>query len=403
MEAHAEARSLSDAASASKGDGKGDDDVVEEEVEEQVVEETEEEDDDEFDEDANYPMVGHGVSDDISVVSDLTTPTVVNHSQVPEEEHYRDTLPPMIVGGVGEPSMVISAPKRKNLVSQVRPPPVTAIGSSGTRRNVFPAPPTMTITAGPTSMAPAPGGAAAARRKMYQDTMAKLHENPHGMGYVGPSAVPSKLSAKGGIPGVGGGNLSKPMATTKFGTAVEPTSTKGKKKPSSRKSTGHNVTSSNDWGSFDEPAKTKSSKSGGPQTVIDDDGFLVGHSGFDPFATSSNPFKSNTEETDFGSAANQFISSDSSAPGGFGAFDTAFGGGGGGGPSGGGVSKSRKAKPMRRSSTAATGDGGAGGEAARIKTRASATSGTGTGHAGGGGTGGTGGTGRRRVRRMSAV
>ena len=96
-----------------------------------------EEEEDSDDDDANYPMVGHGCSDEISVVSDLTTPTVVSSLHVPEEEHYRESLPPMLI-----------APKKKNLVSGV-----------AKRR---------------------PGhGAAAQRRKQYNAAMDKLS---HGEG-----------------------------------------------------------------------------------------------------------------------------------------------------------------------------------------------------------------------------
>jgi hypothetical protein len=54
----------------------------------------EEDDEEEDDDDANYPMVGPGCSDDVSIMSDLTTPTVVSSLNVPDEEHYKDTLPP---------------------------------------------------------------------------------------------------------------------------------------------------------------------------------------------------------------------------------------------------------------------------------------------------------------------
>jgi hypothetical protein len=104
----------------------------------QYEEEDEEEEDDD---DANYPMVGPGCSDDISVVSDLTTPTVVSSLNVADEEHYKETLPPMLVG-----SMLIAPTKRKNLVNNPR----TNVRKSGV------------------------GGAAAQRRKHYNATMENL-------------------------------------------------------------------------------------------------------------------------------------------------------------------------------------------------------------------------------------
>lgn len=276
LEAHAEAKSLADG-----GGGKGKDDAVEEEV---VEEEDEDEEDDEFDEDANYPMVGHGVSDDISVVSDLTTPTVVKDVHVPDEEHYKETLPPMIVGGVGAPSMIIAAPKRKNLVQQVGRP--GALAPPGARRGVG-------------AQQPVVGGAAAARRKMYQETMTRLHENPNGMGYIGPSVLPSQAPGPQTPPAPKSGTTPKPVSKTKSNS--EKPSKKKTSKKSSSSSQGPAVTGADDgWNTFDEPA-APAKKAGGP-TVIDDDGFLVGEA-FDPFAAASNPFKSSAGDLEFGSSA----------------------------------------------------------------------------------------------------
>lgn len=114
-----------------------------------------EEEEDSDDDDANYPMVGHGCSDEISVVSDLTTPTVVSSLHVPEEEHYRESLPPMLI-----------APKKKNLVSSV------------TKRR--------------------PGhGAAAQRRMQYNAAMDKLSkghgggDNTHAVQHANPKNQPT--------------------------------------------------------------------------------------------------------------------------------------------------------------------------------------------------------------------
>lgn len=269
LEAHAEARSLTGSAAAPKQQQK---------PKQPEPEEEEDDDEDEFDEDANYPMVGAGVSDDISVVSDLTTPTVLEGVHVPEEEHYRDTLPPMIVGGGpgNGPGMVISAPKRKNLVNQVRP---GGIAPPGSRRNDR----------------VRPGGAAAARRKNYQDTMAKLHENPTNMGYVGPPEVPANAHKQAP-------RKSRPAGGERSGS--------GKRRPTkSRSADGdafgstHSNRSGNsgDWDTgFSGGNKPKPKPKSKPTKQIDDDGFLVGDS-FDPFNTgggsgvggaSSNPFRS---------------------------------------------------------------------------------------------------------------
>mmetsp|Transcript_15603 Transcript_15603/g.34089 ORF Transcript_15603/g.34089 Transcript_15603/m.34089 type:complete len:398 (+) Transcript_15603:370-1563(+) len=276
LEAHAEARSLTDGKDGGKAAAK------EEEVVEVEEEEEEEEEDDEFDEDANYPMVGHGVSDDISVVSDLTTPTVVSSVHVPEEEHYKDTLPPMIVGGGGQPAMVISAPKRKNLVSQVRPAGALA-------------PPGRV----PRGAAHTPiGGAAAARRRMYQETMTKLHENPTSSGSSGPSAPQTAHATK---------SATKTAPKGKSG-GEKPRKKSAKKSSASSQGNTAPTTSSDGWNSFDEPAAPKKKGPAGP-TVIDDDGFLVGDA-FDPFASGADPFKSAAGDLEFGGGK---MTSDSSA------------------------------------------------------------------------------------------
>lgn len=136
--------------------------------------------DDVMDEDDNYPKIGPGYSDDISVVSDLTTPTVMTKQQVAEEEYYKDVnggpgaLPPMHVGmGAAQPSRPSGAlatpptgvggayaPKTKNLVSQVSARP-----GATTRRAIAKT-----------------GGAAAQRRVNYQKAMAKLQSNEYGTG-----------------------------------------------------------------------------------------------------------------------------------------------------------------------------------------------------------------------------
>ena len=117
-----------------------------------------------MDDDDNYPKIGPGYSDDISVVSDLTTPTVMTRQQVMEEEFYKDVnggpgaLPPMHIGmGHGQLSRPPGAiaPKTKNLVSQVKP--------GATRRAIAKT-----------------GGAAAQRRLNYQQAMAKLQSNEYG-------------------------------------------------------------------------------------------------------------------------------------------------------------------------------------------------------------------------------
>jgi hypothetical protein len=123
--------------------------------------------DDVMDDDDNYPKIGPGYSDDISVVSDLTTPTVMTKQQVADEEFYRDvnggpgSLPPMQIGGGTGPAQPTRnagngllhnshhGGKTKNMVGQVRP--------GAARRAIAKT-----------------GGAAAQRRLNYQMAMTKL-------------------------------------------------------------------------------------------------------------------------------------------------------------------------------------------------------------------------------------
>jgi len=319
LEAHAEARSLSGGASRSGGGSGSRRQQQQQQQPHEEEEDDDDDDDDEFDENANYPMVGHGCSDDISVVSDLTTPTVVSSIHVPDEEHYKDTLPPMIIGGgPGEaPPMMINPTKRKNLVSQVRTP------------------------AGPGGIAPPPrrnqhasrvGGAAAARRKNYQETMAKLHENPHAVGYAGPSGAPARKAPGRKSSGSGPTKKRAPKPTAQdVGNFSE---------LASSRATSNSWESPSNWNAFEnKSARPKSSKkmgrrsSTGPapelpakNTSVDADGFLFGGDGFDPFGSAavggktSNPFKNSAANDIAFDASNPFPSSGSSD--GFDAFGT---------------------------------------------------------------------------------
>ncbi|KAL3914519.1 MAG: hypothetical protein SGILL_006073 [Bacillariaceae sp.] len=143
--------------------------------------------DDVMDDDDNYPKIGPGYSDDISVVSDMTTPTVMTRQHVAEEEQYGEVnggpgaLPPMSALGPAQPvrpSMGMinthhhhhgkggGGGKTKNMVGQVRPGQARrAIAKSG--------------------------GAAAQRRLNYQMAMTKLQGVPeHG------GASPKRVSPK---------------------------------------------------------------------------------------------------------------------------------------------------------------------------------------------------------------
>lgn len=306
LEAHAEARSLNG--------GKSNKERPRQQQQPQPPpEEEEDEDDSEYDDDANYPMVGHGCSDEISVVSDLTTPTVVSNIHVHEEEHYRDILPPMIIGGGSSdaPPMMINPTKRKNLVSQVRP-------SSGIapppRRNV-PAPPRV-------------GGAAASRRKNYQETMARLHDNPHSAGFTGPTtgapprrapsqtqaAAPRKAHPAPSAPAPPAPAMQKkrvprpapaPAAQPKVDDFNAMASNFSELANNSR-SKGGSKGWDGGWNSYE--SKTPSQRRA--ETTVDNDGFLVGES-FDPFSGvatngASNPFKSSAGDLAFTSDFDSF-------------------------------------------------------------------------------------------------
>ena len=363
LEAHAEARSLNG------GQGRAAAQQQMQQQQQQQQHEEEDDDDDEYDEDGNYPMVGHGCSDDISVVSDLTTPTVLTGVPVPEEEHYRETLPPMMVGGGhGEaPPMMIQPPRRKNLVNQV------ARGGPG----VVPPPRRIAPQTAQPSRSTA-GGAAAARRKNYQSTMAKLHENPHGMGYVGPSGAPaqqhhspppkkvhgssssigsSEKPRQGSVSGEGRTPKGGPKSRTGAPSTGGPKKRVVKKTPppekdpsnfselaSSRAAAPKN--NSAGWNAFDAPAPRSPKK---PQTSIDDDGFLVGD-GFDPFGAApidtaaANPFRSPAGDLAFNALTDPFMASAG--------FDAAF-------PAD-GKKKARPKKPERMPSAQSTRSKGVG-------------------------------------------
>lgn len=229
----------------------------------------EEDDDEDDDDDANYPMVGPGCSDDISVISDLTTPTVVSSLNVPDEEHYKETLPPMVVG-----SMLIAPTKRKNLVNSSR----NNVRKSGV------------------------GGAAAQRRKHYNATMEKLKSE---------KAEKAEKMVAAHTP-----KLKQPS----------PKPVKSKKKAARRASLGATDTGNtfaNSWNAFESQALPKPEK---PSTLIDDDGFLMssgsGFEAFDPFqddgfgkkAPSSNSAKKKTKKKSSKTSSNNSTGAGSGKP-----------------------------------------------------------------------------------------
>lgn len=136
----------------------------------EVVEQNgdDDENDDEEEEDSdddNWPTVGRGISDDISVMSDLTTPTVMD-AYVDEEEHYRELQLPMVIGGDQGPAMVLKPPKRKSILNPVK----AGQHLHRTAHNNLTTPQV-------TNPAPSGGGAAAKRRNQYSQRMAMLGDS----------------------------------------------------------------------------------------------------------------------------------------------------------------------------------------------------------------------------------
>lgn len=250
------------------------------------------------DEDDNYPKIGPGYSDDISVVSDLTTPTVMTKQNVEEEELYKD-----VNGGPGAlPPMNIGGPAR---------PPTTVGGGGGKSRNKL-----GNVTAASARRAIAKtGGAAAQRRLNYQQQMAKLQseegeggEDGNYMGDFDPKKKagisPSKASAKSDP-----SKFPSMSDERKKGKSKKKDSDKKKKKKSgdhgddsksktSKGSKGDNIdwgsTEGDGWPSFDkfetsfgeDPFGTIDGNKG---TNVDSDGFFASDvfANSDPFAQNS--------------------------------------------------------------------------------------------------------------------
>jgi len=143
--------------------------------------EDDDDDDDDDDEDGeeNWPTVGPGISDDISVMSDLTIPTVCPDHYVSEEENYAEVKYPVVVGGGpgAGPPMVLKPPKRRSLLNPIKagqPPQISMRRMIGAPQ--APVQPTTlphSSSSGGLSTG-AGGGAAAKRRNLYIQRMAKL-------------------------------------------------------------------------------------------------------------------------------------------------------------------------------------------------------------------------------------
>lgn len=262
LEAQQESRSRGSKSKGSKGDRKGNSDRGErtqppkqrspQQHQVQEVEEEEEDDDDEdyddFDEDAEYPMVGEGYSDELSVVSDMTTPTVVSSLEINEEEYYRD-----INMGAG---MKLNAPKKKDLLTQVA------------KTNARKAP-----------------GATMAKKKAaaVADTALKKPSRAASMHSTRPEKVTGAVKS---------GETKKKKS--KDGSST-PTGTKKVKKKTVKKKVASPNNTGSGWDATNGGGPSTGAKKKGPQekaapVMIDDDGFLVDQSTFETFDTSNNFF-----------------------------------------------------------------------------------------------------------------
>jgi hypothetical protein len=126
------------------------------------------EEDEQYSDEDDGPAVGQGISDDISIMSDLTTPTVVS-GDVNDEEHYHEVpLPPYVIGNESHEShaMVVKTPKQKSLIQPVKAGQKVPRNPSQAQ-NFAPAPQSTTTV-------PSGGGAAAKRRNQYTQRMARL-------------------------------------------------------------------------------------------------------------------------------------------------------------------------------------------------------------------------------------
>lgn len=236
-----------------------DDDEYEDD-EEEDDEETDSEEEDEFDEDG--PCVGYGYSDEVSVISEMTTPTVVSNLHVPAEERYDE--------------LARNKSNKPDLLSQVN------------RANA----------------AKKKGGAAglnSEKRKTYTHGLGKISETAETAAVTKPKTAKSgatkktparKPSGDGKARGLRRGN--SPTRKTKKGGSTSGgnkksnhSSTSGK---SSKKSSGDNSSHNTDQDAFASDDWHKSLTSGDVKST-DDNGFPFSFGDTDnAFAESSNSF-----------------------------------------------------------------------------------------------------------------
>jgi len=222
--------------------------------------------DDVMDADDNYPKIGPGYSDDISCVSELSTPTVMTRQQVAEEERYHELKagghkPGVGLAGNRLPRASRTTPKTKNMVGQVR--------SLAARRAIPVIPPKA-------------GGAAAQRRLNYQMAMSKLESDGFAKGAPDDIASPvspakSANSKSKSVNSKDGKKLRKaPSRTTSGARSIGSGSGGGdsKRKPRSVKANSGDI----DWGTADGDGwlafGDAANNSNSTELFLDSDGFF---------------------------------------------------------------------------------------------------------------------------------
>lgn len=177
---------------------------------------------------ASYPKIGPGYSDEISVMSDLTMPTVVTALTVPDEEHYGKKMegPPLQIGINMNSVSAPSNSRSRNHVAPVRAgsgrpnkPNHLAQHASSPRKTVdqqqlWPAPPTPVQQQQQAAVPKAlpvrrSGGAAAQRRQSHMAVMSQLES--------AQPRVPPVLSSGPGSPNAGRGSHATPSVPLRSG------------------------------------------------------------------------------------------------------------------------------------------------------------------------------------------
>lgn len=272
------------------------------------------------DDDDNYPKIGPGYSDDISVVSDLTTPTVMTKQNIADEEYYRDVNggpssgPPIHIGGPSRLPMAIGAGTRKskNMLNNVSAAKAgRAIGKA------------------------AAGGAAAQRRELQKQIQAKLQGSPRSPRLKTPKTPRSKprsspeekrymdafdtskrqtfststRSSKKPMDPMDFPSMSEHSTRRKSSRKSDPTRKKSGRKSKSSRNSGDNI----DWGGggdFEWPKFDKFDQKGvenfaddpfspsSEKSKIDSDGFFASDpfADYDPFATGRSSHGSSTKK-----------------------------------------------------------------------------------------------------------